>query len=445
MCGGKSLARFGTGENLEITSKDYLSSSTGYAVISIRTAWLSYYYPLEFMTALLNSNINKNDKLEYYVAKIKSLGFNLLGPDVNKSEELFSISYEEEAIRFGLRGIKGLGKSSVPVIGARGMREFTSLTDFTERLNDYFKCDKKILENIAKCGGFESIEPNRKAIVESAEMIVNSLKKTNSKNIAGQMNLFDVFGEDESISNAATLQLIETEDYTKDEKLFFEKDLLSFYVSGHPLDKYDKIIREADNLTFTSEIKLALEADDSDSESFGFSTDSNNTIEDVMLLGQISEIKEMITKKGDAMCRLVLEDKYGEIGCVVFPKVRTAYRSKIIKGEIVVISGKAVRDDFGTQVLVSDISSPHILSSDNKPSTVILKCPFSKNGPERENAVNMFKAFKRAVDSFQEEGSVEALFLVDGETFNLGTIPSDVDVLVKLRRMFGEDKLEFIA
>ena len=126
------------------------SKATGYAVISIRTAWLSYYYPLEFMTALLNSNINKNEKLEHYVAKIKSLGFNILGPDVNKSQELFSISYEEDGIRFGLRGIKGLGKSSEIVIGARGDKEFASLTEFTERLNQFFKCDKKILENIGQ-------------------------------------------------------------------------------------------------------------------------------------------------------------------------------------------------------------------------------------------------------------------------------------------------------
>lgn len=421
------------------------SHATGYAVISIRTAWLSYHYPLEFMTALLNSNINKNDKLEHYVAKIKSLGFNILGPDVNKSEELFSISYEEEGIRFGLRGIKGLGKSSEIVIGARGMHEFSSLTDFTERLNEFFKCDKKILENIAKCGGFESIEPNRKAIVESAEMIVNSLKKNKSKNIAGQMNLFDMFAEDDSIASAGTLQLVETEDYTKDEKLHFEKDLLSFYVSGHPLDKYDKIIKQTENLTFTSDIKMALDITESDEEAYGISAESNNTIEDVLVLGQITEIKEIITKKGDAMCRIVLEDKSGEIGCVVFPKTRTAYRSKIIKGSIVAISGKAVRDDFGTQILVSDISSPQILSSDSKPSSIVLKCPFSKVGPEREQAVNLFRAFKRVVDSLEGRGNVDALFTVDGETFNLGTIPANVDVFMKLKGMFGEDKLEFIS
>lgn len=399
------------------------------------------------MTALLNSNINKNDKLEHYVAKIKSLGFNILGPDVNKSQELFSISYEEQGIRFGLRGIKGLGKSSEIVIGARGDKEFASLTEFTERLNQFFKCDKKILENIAKCGGFESIELNRKAIVVSAEMIVESLKKSNNKNIAGQMSLFDMFAEDETISNAGTLKLIETEDYTKDEKLHFEKDLLSFYVSGHPLDKYDKIIKQAENLILTSDIKMALDTTDTndDMDMYGMNDESNNTIEDVLILGQITEIKELITKKGDAMCRMVVEDKSGEIGCVVFPKTRTAYRSKIIKGAIVAISGKAVRDDFGTQILVSDISSPQILSSDSKPSSVILRCPFSKVGPERERAVNLFRAFKRAVDSLEGRGEVDAIFIVDGETFNLGTIPASVDVFMKLKGMFGEDKLEFIA
>lgn len=395
------------------------------------------------MTALLNSNINKNDKLEHYVAKIKSLGFNILGPDVNKSQELFSISYEEEGIRFGLRGIKGLGKSSETVIGARGMDEFSSLTDFAERLNEFFKCDKKVLENIARCGGFESIEPNRKAIVDSAEMIVDSLKKNKAKNIAGQMNLFDLFSDDEALAEAGSLKLVETEDYSKDEKLAYEKELLSFYVSGHPLDKYDNIIKKSTDLTFISDIKMALDTSDSEFEDEGF--DKENSIENITVLGQIIETKDLTTKKGDTMCRLVLEDKSGEMECVVFPKTRTAYRSKIIKGNIVVITGKAVNDDYGTQIIVSDIASPQILSSNDKPSAIALKCPFSKVGREREQAVNMFRAFKRVVDSFDGTGSIDALFIVDGETFNLGTIPSNVEVFMKLKGMFGEDKIDFIA
>lgn len=397
------------------------------------------------MTALLNSNINKNDKLEHYVAKIKSLGFNILGPDVNKSQELFSISYDEEGIRFGLRGIKGLGKSSETVIGARGMEEFSTLTDFAERLNAFFKCDKKVLENIARCGGFESIEPNRKAIVDSAEMIVDSLKKNKAKNIAGQINLFDLFSDDEALSDAGNLKLVETEDYSKDEKLAYEKELLSFYVSGHPLDKYDNIIKKSTDLIFISDIKMALDTSDSDEELLGLTTEENKTIENITVLGQIIETKDLMTKKGDTMCRIVIEDKSGEMGCVVFPKTRTAYRSKIIKGNIVVITGKAVNDDFGTQIIVSDIASPQILSSNDKPSSIALKCPFSKVGPERDQAVNMFRAFKRAVDSFKGAGNVDALFIVDGETFNLGTIPSNVEVFMKLKGMFGEDKIDFIA
>lgn len=394
------------------------------------------------MTALLNSNINKNDKLEHYVAKIKSLGFNILGPDVNKSQELFSISYEEDGIRFGLRGIKGLGKSSVTVIGARDEEEFVSLTDFVERLNTYFKCDKKILENIAKCGGFESIEPNRKAIVESAEIIVNSLKKNNAKNIAGQINLFDMFSDDEALASAGKLQLVETDDYSTDEKLNFEKDLLSFYVSGHPLDKYDKILNENKDIIFLSDIKMALDTD-SEFEDDGFKKE--NTIENVTILAQIIEIKDIITKKGDTMSRIVIEDKSGEMDCVVFPKTRTAYRSKIIKGNIVVITGKAVNDDYGIQIIVSDISSPQILSSSEKPSRIALHCPFSKLGPERVQAVNLFRAFKRVIDSFDNVGSIETVFIVDGEEFILGNIPSNVEVFMKLKGMFGEDKIEFIA
>lgn len=417
--------------------------ATGYAVLSIRTAWLSYYHPLEFITALLNSTINNNDKLEHYIAKIKLDGFNILGPDVNKSKELFSVSYDENAIRFGLRGIKGLGKSSVTVIGARGDKEFSSLTDFTERLNAYFKCDKKVLEDIAKCGGFESIEPNRKAIVSSAEMIVNSLKKNNSKNIAGQISLFDAFSDDEALSNASNLKLLDVEDYTKDEKLKFEKDLLSFYISGHPLDKYDDIIKNSKEITFLSDIKMALNSKSDDFEDVNFDNSEDMRIDNITVLVRIVKIKDMLTKKGDTMSKLIIEDKSGSINCTVFPKTRTAYRTKLVEDNIVAISGSAVNDDYGLQIIASDISSPQILSSSEKPSNLILVSPFSKTGPERTRAINLFRSFKNSVDSFEGAGDIEALFVVDGEMFNLGKVPSDISVLMKFKSVFGEDKIKF--
>ena len=116
------------------------------------------------------------------------------------------------------------------------------MTDFVNRLNAYLKCDKKVLESIAKCGGFESIEPNRRAIVESAELIVESLKKDKKNNVAGQISLFDYFAEEEEITEVGAITLKDVEDYSKDEKLALEKEFLSFYVSGHPLDKYDDIM-----------------------------------------------------------------------------------------------------------------------------------------------------------------------------------------------------------
>lgn len=421
------------------------SHATGYAVISIRTAWLSYHYPLEFMTALLNSNINKNDKLEHYVAKIKSLGFNLLAPDVNESEELFSISYAQKGIRFGLRGIKGLGASSVLVIGARGENKFVSMTDFVNRLNAYLKCDKKVLESIAKCGGFESIEPNRRAIVESAELIVESLKKDKKKNVAGQISLFDCFAEEEEIAEIGAITLKDVEDYSKDEKLALEKEFLSFYVSGHPLDKYDDIMSQSDKVIMISDIKMAIGGEDeeldSSTDELGFS--DAKVLDEVLVVGQIIEEKTIQTKKGDLMARIEIEDKTGTMSCVLFPKQREAYRARILKGNIVVVTGKAETNDFGTQIIVSDISTPQVLSNNETPHSVKLVSPFSGVGEERPMSVSLFKRFKAVVDSFDGEGDMEAIFEVDGKEIELGYIPSGIAVTMKLKNMFGEDKIIF--
>lgn len=396
------------------------------------------------MTALLNSNINKNDKLEHYVAKIKSLGFNLLGPDVNESEELFSIAHSQDGIRFGLRGIKGLGASSTLVIGARCEDKFTSLTDFVNRLNAYLKCDKKVLECIAKCGGFESIELNRKSIVESTELIVESLKKDRKKNVSGQISLFDAYSFEESIQEIGSISLKDVEDYTKDEKLALEKEYLSFYISGHPLDKYDDLISQSEKVTMISDIKMALEGgyeESNETDALGFSNNAPLVIDDVLVVGQILEEKTIQTKKGELMSKIEIEDKSGIISCVLFPRQREAYRARISEGNIVVISGKAESSDFGTQIIVSDVSNPQVLSNNENPNSLKLVSPFSGVGSERPKSVMLYKQFRDLVEKYDNKGSVDAIFNVDGKEILVGKVPPSIEVIMQFKRIFGEDKI----
>lgn len=418
--------------------------ATGYAVISIRTAWLSYHYPLEFMTALLNSNINKPDKLEHYVSKIKTLGFSLLGPDVNESDVIFSIDRTRESIRFGLRGIKGLGAASSLVVGARGDSKFSTMTDFVNRLNAYFKCDKKVLESIAQCGGFESIEANRKAVVKSAEMIVEALKKDKKKNVAGQISMFDFFSEEDEIADVGAITLKKVEDYTKDEKLALEKKALSFYVSGHPLDKYDDVINKSEKVMFISDIKNIVGAGEDEfgmEDELGFS--EGPVLDEVLIVGQIIEEETRQTKKQELMAKIVIEDKTSTIPCVLFPRQREAYRSKILKGNIVAITGKVESNDFGTQVIVSDVSTPQILSAGENPVGIILESPFSREGIERSRAISLYRRFVDFVKECGENGDLDAKFIVDDVEVPVGKIPSSIDVYMKLKTTFGEDKIRY--
>ncbi len=286
------------------------SHSAAYALIAYQTAYLKAHYPVEFMAALLTEDMDNTDKVIKNIAEVRSMGISVLPPDINASERTFTV--DEEQIRFGLGAVKGVGTSALEaIIQVRREKPFTSLQDFCERV-DLRKVNKKVVEALIKCGAFDSLDGKRSQFLAAYEECMDVGQRLQREQQSGQESLF---GSSEIISFGGNGygHLPQIEEWDEKTLLAYEKEALGFYVSGHPLERY----RDAINHFATCEISALGERRDK---------------EQVRICGIVSGIKELVTKKGDRMAFVTLEDLSGSAETVVFPEVYLA-SVDLLKGE----------------------------------------------------------------------------------------------------------------
>jgi len=307
------------------------SHSACYALIAYQTAFLKTYWPLEFMTVLLNADQNDIDRVSFLVGECKQMGIEILAPNINESLENFTALKEKQAISFGLMAIKNVGANVTEAIIKE--RENNGLyKDFTNFLNRVKNKDlnKKSLESLIKVGAFDMFEERNKLLnnIENILDYIKNIKKTENNN---QQSLF---GGNRFLYKSKPLYLEESQPASKQEKLAWEKELLGFYVSGHPLDavkeKLDSSITAIKNLNNVQINK------------------------DYIIAGLIKNIKKIITKKGDPMVFIQLEDFTGSIEIIVFPKILNNYLNLIKEGKIVTVCGKISFRDGKTK-FIADI------------------------------------------------------------------------------------------
>jgi DNA polymerase-3 subunit alpha len=316
-----------------------------YATIAFRTAYLKAHYPVEFMTALLTAESRgttgpkKNEKISIAVAECRRLKIGVLGPDVNFSEQDFSIE-ENKKIRFGLSAIKNVGTAAIStILEARASGEFENMGDFCSRV-DLSKVNKKTLESLIKAGAFDAFG-KRASLLSSISDLVASINKKAAKKPSSQIGLFGDLPE-ATLHLDFTLPLNDIEDFTDNEKLTFERELLGFFLSDHPLNH-----RLASLFTFsTHKISDLPEVKDGTKIKVG---------------GLIASVKKIFTKRNnDEMAFVTLEDHVGiSIECVVFPKIFERCKSYLIKDSIVIIEGKL---DFKEDLPVIIVESIRILN-----------------------------------------------------------------------------------
>ena len=299
------------------------SHAAAYAFVSFQTAWLKCHYPCELMAATLTSILDQTAKVTSYISECNKIGIKVLPPDVNESFEGFSVS--DNSIRFGLLGIKNIGRGLIRVIvdTRKAGGRYTSFYDFLKRVHGK-EVNKRAVECLIKSGALDNLDLNRRQMIYMLPVIMSQLENDKGKNIVGQIGFFD---EGSQFASQDKPKAPDMEEMALSELLANEKEVMGIYISGHPMKEFE-YVSEAINADRISDI---ISSDGND----GRFRDGNN----VKILGMISSVERKVTKNGSTMCFIEVEDLTGVIECIVFSKLYTEKALLIQEGSIVLIHG----------------------------------------------------------------------------------------------------------
>ncbi|MCI9014190.1 MAG: DNA polymerase III subunit alpha [Lachnospiraceae bacterium] len=320
------------------------SHAACYAVVAYQTAYLKYYHPVEFMAALLTSVIDNPNKVSEYIMSCRSMGIQILPPDINEGESGFSVSGNE--IRYALTAIKSVGR---PVIEAvvterRARGPYTNLEDFITRMSDK-EVNKRAIEHFIKAGAMDSLGGTRKQFMSVYIQIMDRIQHDKKNNMAGQMSLFDIVSEDQK--EDFEVKMPDVGEYSKEMKLAFEKEVLGIYISGHPLEEYQEMWRR--NITNTT-------ADFMMDEESGEVAARDGRI--VTIGGMIAEKKIKYTKNERVMAFLQVEDLLGSIEVIVFPGQYEKFGKEIVEDNKVFIRGRVSLEEEKDGKLICEQITP---------------------------------------------------------------------------------------
>jgi len=316
------------------------SHSTAYGYVTYQTAYLKANYPVEYMAALLTASSGSQDKVQKYMATCSSMGIKVEQPDINRSEVDFTpISGK---ILFGLSAVRNLGQGAIECIleARKSGGAFKSLADLCDRV-DLRAVNRRALEALVYSGAFDSIQPNRKQLIELLESTISWAQNRAKDRESGQTTIFDILGttSENSQNNNAALEsapkVPDIADFSLQEKLRLEKELLGFYVSDHPLKSANKIAKVLCPISLN---ELAEQ-------------NKRTTISAIVM---IAEVKPILTKKGDRMAIVQMEDLSGQAEGVVFPKNYESISSLIQADARLIVWGKVDRRDEQTQLIIED-------------------------------------------------------------------------------------------
>ena len=307
------------------------SHAAAYAVVSYQTAWLKYYYPVEFMAALMTSVIDNPSKVAEYILNCKSMGIAILPPDINVGYAGFSVS--EKGIHYGLSAIKSIGRSVIEAIVAERKENgpYTSLKDFIFRLSNK-EVNKRTIENFIKSGALDCLEGTRKQKMLVYVQIIDEAARDKKNTLTGQMSLFDFV--DEEVKASMEIQMPKVGEFEQSELLVFEKEVLGVYLSGHPLEECEERWRKA--ISHTS-------ADFMLDEELGTTKVMDG--EKAIIGGIISEKSVKLTKTSKQMAYLTIEDLLGTVEVIVFPRDYEQNASALEQDAKVFVQGRVSCED----------------------------------------------------------------------------------------------------
>ena len=395
-----------------------------YAVVSYQTAYLKCHYPKQYMAALMTSVLDSAAKVSGYIAECKELGIPVLPPDINHSEDNFTV--EGNAIRFGLGAVKNVGRGLIRAMSAKRAEDgpFRSLEDFLQRMGEG-ELNKRAVENFIKCGAMDCFGCHRSELLAVYDTMMDSVSSSRKKNLEGQMGLFGMLEDDA----AAQIPIPKLQELSKADRMMMEKETTGIYLSGHPMDDYRGLLRN----THVVSIGSLMEED--------------NTYADEQIIsvaGIVQEVKMKTTRNNSMMAYVTVEDDTASIEMLAFSNVLTQYGGYLRENAPVVITGRlSLRDDKEPQIVINrarpisdfakEVPEEKPVPKQQTPTgTLYLRLPTEDERlfPKIRAILNMFPGDSQAVvyfaDTKQRRGTRCAL---------------DSRMLQELRNVLGEENI----
>ena len=400
------------------------SHAAAYAVVSYQTAWLKYYYPVEYMAALMTSVIDNPTKVAEYIYVCRQMGIKILPPDINKGEADFSVDGGD--IRYGLAAIKSIGR---PVIRAivndrKELGEFRNLEDFITRISSRELMNKRLVENLIKAGALDVLGGTRKQFMSIYIQIVDHMQQEKKNSMVGQMRLFDMVSEEQK--EEFQIRMPDVGEYTKENLLGFEKEVLGVYVSGHPLESYEEEWRKVISAT-TADFQVDPEV--------GYTKVRDGARE--IIGGIIAEKTVKHTKTNQMMAFLTVEDLFGTVEVVVFPRDYEKYRQYLEEDNKIFVKGRVSEEDDKASKLICE----KILPFGQKKKELWIQFPDKETYLEEEAITYGYLA--------DSEGNDEVMIYCEKEKI-VKKLPANKNIsinpqiLSRLMNHFGENRVKVV-
>ncbi|ACL75813.1 DNA polymerase III subunit alpha [Ruminiclostridium cellulolyticum] len=324
------------------------SHAAAYAVVAYQTAWLKFYYPIEFMAASINSFLGSSDKVSQYVNECKILNIKVLPPDINESNVKFTVINKN--IRFGLAAIKNVGENAIKsvIVERQQNGEFKSFLDFCQRIEGR-DINKRCIESLIKSGAFDSLKVFRSKLMAVYERLLDGISQNRKKNMDGQLSIFDMMSEPQELLQE---DYPDIKEYPANVLLAMEKEMLGLYVSGHPLSEYQDILETNVNL-YSSEMFIDTDENSNDIEL------NSKKLQDSMKVtvgGIVVSKKTKATKNNNLMAFVGLEDLYGTMELIVFPTVYEKFSQLLQQESIIIVNGRlSMREDEQPKIIAEEV------------------------------------------------------------------------------------------
>ena len=397
------------------------SHAAAYTIVSYQTAWLKYYYPVEFMAALMTSVIDNPTKVAEYIMECRKMNIKLLPPDINEGERDFSVS--DGNIRYALSAIKSVGRSVIDsIVWERTERgPFASLKDFIERLSGK-EVNKRTVESFIKSGAMDCFHVTRRQLMMVYVQVMDQVNQERKKSMTGQMSLFDFVSEEEKAE--FDVHYPNVGEYDKELKLAFEKEVLGVYISGHPLEEYGKFLMK--NVTaVTTDFYL-------DDETGAARVRDNQS---AVIGGMITSKTVKVTKNNQLMAFVSLEDLVGTVEVIIFPRDYEKYQQYLGEDQKIYIRGRVSASDDQQAKLVCE----KILPFDEIPKEIWIKFDSKAAYMEREAGLYQIVEAESGPDRIvifcAREKAVKRLE-------NRYSVQGDDRVLNMLYEAFGEENVK---